>query len=363
MGNNTLAAIVIGAVVIIGGFVLYNSYYNGASPAATTTPTGGNTTPTPTPTPSPTASVPFVITESETFVSNSTALVTGKVTPNGAQTMYWYEYGLTTALGGRTSSQAIGSGFIPIPAPAYITGLSANTPYFYRVSAQNAYGAANGTIRSFTTNTTPPPPGTAPTISTDSATDISRTTANLNGRVDPNNSPSSFWFEYGETSELGSATALQAAGSGNTSLPATVSISNLRPQTKYFFRLNAQSQFGTVNGAIRNFMTVGPPAPGIPKADTTNPSNVATSSVTMKGAVNPNGAETRYWFEYGVDSLLGSILGSTTKTNVAGSGTENVQVSTNVSGLNRNTRYYYRVIAENSYGLTRGDIANFKTDN
>ncbi|MES2134884.1 MAG: hypothetical protein V4449_01415 [Patescibacteria group bacterium] len=360
ISKNTIITILGIGILLVGGALIYAYTAGPASPTTTATTTPSGTTGT-TPTQTTKATVPTVSTGAEVFVSNSTALATGKVTPNGAQTTYWYEYGKTTALGVRSQSQTIGSGFIAIPSPAYITGLSANTTYYYRLSASNGFGVVNGSTLSLTTNTNPPPVGSVPTTQTNSAVDITRTGANLSGQVNPNNLATSYWFEYGETNDLGNATALKGAGSGNTSLGASASISNLKPQTKYFFRVNASNQFGTTNGNILSFTTAGPASPGAPKADTDSASAIAQTSIKFNGKVNPNGDTTRYWFEYGTDSLLGSLLGSSTKTTVAGSGTSNVSVSTTVTDLSKNTRYYYQVVAENSYGTVRGDIVTVTT--
>lgn len=361
ISKNTIIAILVISIVAVSGWLVYVYSTNSDSPTAVVTPTPGNTTTTSTPTPTVNASVPKVVTGAEVFVSNSTALVTGKVTPMGAQTLYWYEYGKTANLGTKTPSQTAGSGFVVIPSPAYIAGLGANTTYYYRLSASNSFGTVNGGTLSLTTNSNPPPTGSVPTTQTNNAVDVSRTTANLTGNVNPNNLATSYWFEYGETNNLGNATALQGAGSGSTSLGASVAITNLRPVTKYYFRINASNQFGTTNGSVLSFTTSGPASPNSPTVDTTSATNIAQSSAKFNGRVNPNGDATRFWFEYGVDSLLGSLLGSTTKTNVAGSGTSNVSVSTTVTSLSKDTRYYYRVVAENSYGTVRGDIVTVTT--
>jgi hypothetical protein len=76
---------------------------------------------------------PVVVTGTNPAVSSSTAIVTGQVKPNGAFTTYWFEYGETTALGSRTVSQQIGSGYALLSTPAFITGLKANTLYYFRL--------------------------------------------------------------------------------------------------------------------------------------------------------------------------------------------------------------------------------------
>ncbi len=160
---------------------------------------------------------------------------------------------------------------------------------------------------------------------------------------------------------MGLATALQGAGSGRAELEESTSIGGLKPQTKYYFRINAQNPFGTVTGTTRSFTTQGPPSPGAAKINATSASDIATSSARLHGTVNPNGDATTYWFEYGVDSLLGNILKSTTQTALAGMGTEPVAVSAAIDELQPNTRYYFRLVGRNSYGTVRSDIKNFRT--
>ncbi len=250
-------------VLALGGYMLWQG--GGFGGMATSTQTGAPSpvppgTPTPSPTPLPAASAPTVETNTSAVVSNSTAVVTGRVTPNGAPTTYWYEYGATTALGERSNAQSIGSGFSAIPAPGYITGLSANTTYYARLSAENAVGRVNGTTYSFTTNTNPPPVGAAPVPTTQAASNVERTTAQLNGRVDANGVQTSYWFEWGDSRDFGRVTPLRSAGNGTAAVSVSASLSDLSPRTTYFFRINAQNQFGTVNGSTLSFRTKNPSA-------------------------------------------------------------------------------------------------------
>ncbi len=85
------------------------------------------------------------------------------------------------------------------------------------MSAKNSFATVNGTTTTFQTNNNPPVPGSAPTVSTTSASSISRNNSNINGQVDPNGWQTNYWFEYGKDTNLGSVTALQAAGSGDDS--------------------------------------------------------------------------------------------------------------------------------------------------
>lgn len=351
--------IFVAVVLIVGGAMYYGKTGTLNSENTTSTSSTVNTTSTMPVTP-PVArksGVPTVVTNAKVAESNSSAIVTGMVTPNGAQTTYWFEYGKTNRLEVKTTAKIIGSGFVAIPSPEYITGLSANTQYSFRLSAKNTYGTVNGPTFAFTTNSNPPVQGIVPTVQTVSAMNISRTGVSLQGNVNPNGFDTSYWFEYGETTNLGNLTSFQSAGNGRGNVNVSASLSGLKPVTRYYYRVNAQNQYGTVNGALLSFDTQGPIAPSV----TTNPASAITgTSATLNARVNSNGVETTYWFEYGTDSAFGSISGKTTpKQKLDNIG--NASVSAEVDTFSVNTQYYYRIVASNAYETVYGNIVNFKT--
>jgi hypothetical protein len=94
-----------------------------------------------------------------------------------------------------------------------------------------------------------------------------------------------------------------------------------------------------------------------PVVTTGGAANVATTSVTLNGTVNPKGAETTYFFQYGTTSLYGL---STPPTS-AGAGTKGVKIAVPVGELAPFTTYHYRLVAQNSKGITRGAHRTFKT--
>lgn len=247
-------------LVLIGGLVFYGVNNTNSLPGNDTTTSAvssdssGTVTDTTTTT-TTTSTIPTVTTNTLVVASNSTAVVTGNVNPNGAQTSYWYDYGRTNTLGSRISTQTVGSGYLSIATPAVISGLLANTVYYYRISAQNINGTTVGQVYSFTTNNNPPVQGIGPKTRTDAASAITNTSVKLNGQITPNSFETSYWFEWGETNELGNTTALQSAGSGTATKSVSATLSTLKPLTKYYFRLNAQNQFGTMTGGFMNFTT------------------------------------------------------------------------------------------------------------
>ncbi len=351
-------------LLIIGGIWYGVSNSGGTSNISTTTPTtvdnttsNNNTTST-----QPVATQPSVVTSSSVSPSDATAIVNGTVNPKGALTSYWYEYGVSTNLGGKTKTQTIGSGYSSIQAPGYIVGLAKSTTYYFRLVAENQYGRVAGNQFTFaTTDGTPAPVGSAPTTRTLSATGVSRTTANINGEVTPNQASTQYWFEYGKTTDLGNTSAFAGVGDGSSKVAVSISLSDLDPLTTYYFRLNAQNQFGTINGSILSFKTTGPSAPSQPKVVSQNATGVTTSSATLHGTVNPNGADTNYWFEYSSDTLLGSVLYTATPEVSAGAGTNTLSVNADLSNLAGNTTYFFRLVAQNDQGTVRGDQVTFKT--
>jgi hypothetical protein len=77
----------------------------------------------------------------------------------------------------------------------------------------------------------------------------------------------------------------------------------------------------------------------------------------LTGSVDPNGAATTYFFQYGPTSLYGLTTGPAS----AGKGSKAVPVAIAVTGLAPFTRYHYRLVAQNAKGLTKGKDRSFKT--
>lgn len=362
MNKNIIIGALAAVVIIGGGYLLVKNSQNTSNNTTETTPSSNNTVTNTKSTPPLTLGAPTVETSPNFTASTSTSSVTGRVTPNGVQTVYWFEYNDESGVIKKTTQQSIGSGFYPISSPAHITGLRADTSYSYKLVAKNNFGTVHGSTYSFKTNSEPAPRAAKPTASTRSATDIERTSATLNGRVSPNGWDTNYWFEYGKDTTFGKVTSITAIDQDlNSASIITESVDDLEPATKYYFRLNAQNQFGTVNGGTLSFTTAGPLNPRAPTVSTHSAFNITNNSARITGQINPNGADTTYWFEYSEDSLLGSIIGNGTPIQSLDAGTSPVNVDANISGLKKDTKYYYRLVGRNRYGTVNGDITSFTT--
>ena len=308
------------------------------------------------------ADKPVVSVNTNALATNSTVVLNGSVNPNGATTTFWYEYGESANLGSSSTGYSIGSGFVAISAPSYIDSLNANTTYRYRLVAKNNFGTVKSEIYSFkTTNEAPLPPGSEPLVTTSEATDIGRTTAVLHGGFNPKGWATTYWFEFGESKELGFATDPKLSGSLDENQTFFVSMKELKAVTQYYFRFNAQNQYGTVKGEIITFTTTGPLEPLAPSVYKSNPTNITSTGAVLKGYVNPNAAKTTYWFEYGYGDSLATIAGKSTPVQVLSDGVAKVTVTAKIDQLKKDTNYLYRIVAKNEVGTTYGDVVYFMT--
>lgn len=94
-----------------------------------------------------------------------------------------------------------------------------------------------------------------------------------------------------------------------------------------------------------------------PGVTTGGAAQVSISAATLTGQVNPHGAVTNYYFQYGTTTAYGS---RTTSTGV-GAGTAGVAAAAQIAGLGPNTRYHYRLVGHNSVGTTVGGDRTFTT--
>jgi hypothetical protein len=193
-----------------------------------------------------------------------------------------------------------------------------------------------------------------PVISTGNATAITSTSATLNGMVNPEGQATTYYFEYGSTTNYGSQTPTTSAGSGTASASVSAPVASLVPNETYHYRLVATNPSGTTLGSDVSFKT---PKPPLPAVTTGHPKDLTQTSATLTGTVDPEGAATSYVFQYGTSTAYGS---ETPAVN-AGSGTKNVAVSAAVGTLTQNTTYHYRLAATNVNGTTYGHDVSFKT--
>jgi hypothetical protein len=174
---------------------------------------------------------------------------------------------------------------------------------------------------------------------TTDATNVTPTSATLNGTDDTNATTT---FQYGTTSGYG----LTAGPVPVTGGEAHADVSGLSANTTYHFKI--------AGGQDLTFKTLPNPTP--PLVSDQHASAVTTASAHFSGKINPKGAETTYYFQYGRSASYGNRTASTTVP--AGAP---ISVAADVSGLRPYTLYHWRLFAKNAAGNTPGRDHTFRT--
>ncbi|MGH2858344.1 MAG: hypothetical protein ACRDMJ_12790 [Solirubrobacteraceae bacterium] len=179
----------------------------------------------------------------------------------------------------------------------------------------------------------------SPTVATGTVTKITDTTAVLNGSVIPNGRATDYVFTYGPTTAYGSSTAPHSAGAGAQMRAVTQAITGLTPGTAYHYRISALSAAGSSAGADRTFTTTGhQPAAVVTGAAV----DVGASAATPTGTVNPEGAATTWWIEYG----LTSSYGYQTFPQALNVVSQPLSVAGRLVGLEPGTQFHYAIVAQ-----------------
>ncbi len=201
-------------------------------------------------------------------------------------------------------------------------------------------------------------PGQYPMVTTSAAGEVKRTTAKLEGVVNPEGEAvTSCEFEYGTSGAYGHIAPCVPATVGSGSSPVAVSaeVSGLTFATQYHYRLVAGNTNGLNAGADVAFTT----SVAVEGVQTLAASEALGTSATLNGSLEPNGFDTHYWFEYGLPS---NEYGSSTTHQDAGEVSGPKPVSLPVTGLEPNTTYQYRLATENTFGVTLGSGETFTTE-
>jgi hypothetical protein len=192
---------------------------------------------------------PVVATSAATNVASFSAALNGSVYPHGLTTSVHFQYGTTTSYGFTTAPQSH-NGNTYLNVTANINALTASTIYHFRVVASNGGGTRFGSDRTFTTLTATGPP----VVTTNPATNVTSSSARLNGSLDPHGLTTTVYFQYGSTTSYGHTTPTQSQ-TGNTYRNINANISGLSTHTTYHFRIVATNSGGTRFGSDRAFTT------------------------------------------------------------------------------------------------------------
>ena len=194
---------------------------------------------------------PVAITNTASYIASFSARLNGSVDPHGLTTNVYFEYGTTTGYGLTTAPLShSGNTYLNVSANIPSPSLTASTTYHFRVVAHNTTGTRMGGDRMFITLT----PTGPPVVITNTATNVTASSATLNGSLDPHGSSTTVYFRYGTTTSYGHTTAMQTQ-TGNTYRNIAASISGLMASHVYHFQIVAHNNDGTRYGSDRTFTT------------------------------------------------------------------------------------------------------------
>jgi WD40-like Beta Propeller Repeat len=193
------------------------------------------------------------------------ATLTGTVNPlsQGPATCA-FAWGASRALGQLAKcNQEVPEGNAPTPVQGTIKvgeGLSPDSSYFFRLQASNKNGVNPGEESQDRELHTP-----GPGIHSTSASEVSATSATLNATIDPNGSPTSYYFQYGHSSAYEAQTAPVPLGAGKGDIGVNRHVQGLAPLSEYHYRvvavatLEVQGKEQSVSffGADQSFRTLG----------------------------------------------------------------------------------------------------------
>jgi hypothetical protein len=312
--------------------------------------------------------------ETASKVTASSAELEANVNPNYQSTSYLFEYSTDETLATKVKTVP-GANQLPPefggrPADVAIAGLSPLTNYYFRVVATNPSGTTIGPIEHFFTNGTP-------IVTTEAAQQVTQTTAEVSGTVNPSGAPTSahiaFITQQGYEAAGGSTvTDPYAAGRssaetgslGSDFSPHSIGLVQLReltPGTTYHYAVVATSSEGTTIGPDMTFTTA-PPTP--PSTTTGGAVNVNQTSATILGEAKTNGLPTTVAFEFGSTPALGSLQPATIESESGATLTFSASFGPQPGAagyLQPGTTYYYRVRGSNADGVSYGAVRTFTT--
>lgn len=195
-----------------------------------------------------------------------------------------------------------------------------------------------------------------PTVTTQTVTGITGTSATGNGNVTALGSPSPSQHGIVWSTSTNPTTALSTKttlGARSATGAFTSSITGLTAGTKYYVRAYATNTAGTAYGNEVTFTTNGPPAVSTQSvSNITNTSAIGNGTIISLGAPNP----TQYGHVWSTSPNPTTAL--STKTALGARSTTGAFTSS-ITGLTAGTTYYVRAYATNSSGTAYGNEVTF----
>ncbi len=313
---------------------------------------------------------PTVTTNKETSVDEDSGVLNGYVdfTSDVDSGEVYFQYG--TSLGNLSNSTSRISRSSDGSFSQTISGLNDDTTYYFRAVTRGDDGNLYyGATRFFTTddeettNTSD-----EADVNTIAASSVDEDSARLNGEVTEGDNVE-VWFAFDENDSTPSCSDSSqresVSGSFDDGDDFSKVVTGLDENEEYFFRACVRGDDGdVVSGSIRSFTTDDEDdnnTDADADVNTMVASSVDEDSARLNGEVT-EGDNVEVWFVYSTNSTP-SCSSSTNRVLVSGDYDDGDDFSKVITGLNDNTRYYYRACALGDDGeRVSGNIRNFTTD-
>jgi len=307
---------------------------------------------------------PSVTTGTATGITTTAATLAGTITANGCSnpTAYGIIWSTTSGFNPATAGTSVaGSNLASGAFSVNLTGLSANTAYYYVAFATNAGGTSYGTQQQFTTLA-------QPVLSTGTLADFG------NQCVNTTSTPLSFTLNGSNLSNADITVGPLAGFAFSTTSGGTYTPTLTLTQAGGTYSQTVFVQFtpvtvGVISGNIPvsgggataiNVAASGTAINTPASVSTGNASGISTTGATLPGTITATGCSnvTAYGFVWSTTSGFNPASQGTTVTasNLAGG-----NFSSTLTGLTPNTTYYYVAFATNGGGTTYGVQQQFTT--
>lgn len=302
--------------------------------------------------------------------------LTGLVNPWGvAETMAWFRWGTTKVPSEETVHEPVAAVETPVEVKQLIV-VRPNQLFYFQFLGEDANSKpetlSSQSLDEGTTPTVPPR-----IIDELIASFQTPTTAVLFGRLNPENAPTSYRFEYALESECSqgeieegksldeACRGVLVAGKRESSeygrIGTVTEVTGLRPSTTYRYRLyaindKAEPAIGESGQSQLPEGTFTTAQPTVVTAQTGEASAITPTTAQIAGAVNPDGQASTYSFQLGVDRGADTQY-ATAFTASAGSEAGPVEERFTLTGLQPATTYAYRIAIQFGDGTTPGSKA------
>ncbi len=301
---------------------------------------------------------------SDTF----TCTLDGTVNAEGvADTEVWFEWGATCLFGHESMKQSLGPGETPAAVNTMVISQKPNEALCFRLVGEDLPVKAPEKLTSEAvlsrTPIAPPKIVGEPSVVAEGPF-----TAAMFSEINPENTATSYHFEYGPCVEREACSGspypestLSHESAQYGAIGTVLEASGLQPDTLYHYRLAAinSAKMAAVNEKDESvvpegrFMTA--PAPKV-EADTGGVNGVTATSASIYGSVNPDGQAAAYQFELGVYRGAATEYGVVV-SGTAGLGSKPVSEKLTLTGLRPGTSYAYRITAHSGDGSAQGSTA------